>query len=71
MQLQTRKCIVRIPHENGTFAHISISFPELYPKNAAPSFQFLPSTTIPLSLQTNLRKVNLFFSYIWVMVFRT
>lgn len=37
-----------------------MTFPELYPRNATPSIDFLPGTTLPIIAKANLQKVIFF-----------
>lgn len=36
---------------------VKVSFPAMYPMNAAPAFEFAPRTTIPLELQAQVKEV--------------
>jgi hypothetical protein len=37
---------------------VKVSFPAMYPMNAAPAFEFAPRTTIPLELQAQVKEVR-------------
>lgn len=56
MDLANRFIIVSVERQNQT-ADIKITFPELYPNNAVPSFEFLVSSSVAVTVQANLRKV--------------
>lgn len=56
MDLHSRQAVVGVDGPGGT-CYIKIGFPAMYPRNAAPSFEFLPLTTFPINVQANLRKV--------------
>lgn len=57
MDLANRFIIVTVERQNQT-ADIKITFPELYPHNAVPSFEFLVSSSVAVTVQANLRKVT-------------
>eukprot|EP01119_Soliformovum_irregulare_P012835 TRINITY_DN3352_c0_g1_i5.p1 TRINITY_DN3352_c0_g1~~TRINITY_DN3352_c0_g1_i5.p1 ORF type:complete len:564 (+),score=121.30 TRINITY_DN3352_c0_g1_i5:92-1783(+) len=56
LDVHSRIAEIRVDGPTGT-AEIKISFPQMYPRNAAPSFEFLPNTTFSINVQSNLRKM--------------
>lgn len=56
MDALNRSCVVSA-HFGSHRVHLVVKFPAQYPNNAAPSFQFIPPTTIPSAMKTKIQKV--------------
>lgn len=56
MDALNRSCVVSA-HFGSHRVHLVVKFPAQYPNNAAPSFQFIPPTTIPTAMKTKIQKV--------------
>ncbi|KAM9765615.1 GATOR2 complex protein WDR59 isoform 2-T2 [Menidia menidia] len=56
MDAMNRSCVVSA-HFGSHQVHLVVKFPAQYPNNAAPSFQFVPPTTIPSATRTKIQKV--------------
>lgn len=49
-------CVVSA-HFGSHQVHLVVKFPAQYPNNAAPTFQFVPPTTIPSAMKTKIQKI--------------
>ncbi|XP_075869141.1 GATOR2 complex protein WDR59 isoform X2 [Nelusetta ayraudi] len=56
MDAVNRSCVVSA-HFGSHRVHLVVKFPAQYPNNAAPTFQFVPPTTIPSAMKTKIHKV--------------
>lgn len=56
MDALNRSCVVSA-HFGSHRVHLVVKFPAQYPNNAAPTFQFVPPTTIPSAMKTKIQKV--------------
>ncbi|XP_066570212.1 GATOR2 complex protein WDR59 isoform X2 [Amia ocellicauda] len=56
MDAVNRSCYVSA-HCGSHRVRMVVKFPEQYPNNAAPSFQFVSPTTIPSSMKTKIQKI--------------
>lgn len=56
MDALNRSCVVSA-HFGSHQVHLVVKFPAQYPNNAAPTFQFIPPTTIPSAMKTKIQKV--------------
>ena len=57
MDAVNRSCMVSA-HCGSHQVHLVVKFPAQYPNNAAPSFLFVPPTTIPSAMKTKIQKVQ-------------
>ncbi|KAK5873492.1 hypothetical protein PBY51_018528 [Eleginops maclovinus] len=56
MDAVNRSCMVSA-HCGSHQVHLVVKFPAQYPNNAAPSFLFVPPTTIPSAMKTKIQKI--------------
>lgn len=64
MDALNRSCVVSA-HFGSHQVHLVVKFPAQYPNNAAPTFQFIPPTTIPSAMKTKIQKVPALLSAAW------
>lgn len=57
MDAVTCSCVVSA-HFGSHQVHLVLKFPAQYPNNAAPTFQFVPPTTISSAMRTKIQKVS-------------
>lgn len=59
MQMDAVNCSCVVSAHFGSHqVHLVVKFPAQYPNNAAPTFQFVPPTTIPSAMKTKIQKVS-------------
>lgn len=59
MQMDAVNCsCVVSAHFGNHQVHLVVKFPAQYPNNAAPTFQFVPPTTITSTMRTKIQKVS-------------
>ncbi|XP_045076375.1 GATOR complex protein WDR59-like, partial [Coregonus clupeaformis] len=56
MDAVNRSCVVSALFGTNQ-VHLVVKFPSHYPNNAAPSFQFISPTTIPIAMRTKIQKI--------------
>lgn len=57
MDAMNRSCVVSA-HFGSHQVHLVVKFPDQYPNNAAPTFQFVSPTTISSTMKTKIQKVQ-------------
>lgn len=59
MQMDAVNCSCVVSAHFGSHqVHLVVKFPAQYPNNAAPTFQFVPPTTIASTMRTKIQKVS-------------